>query len=100
MAEREGFRSGRQFSGTRGLPADPRLTDAEPMEFRLVLRGALPPHKRGTTDAKHRIRQELHPQLRAFWRWHPLLKDRWTAVAGDRPLVEQYADEYPLSGCR
>ena len=44
------------------------------MHFRLVMRGALPPDKRNTLDVKHRIRRELHPQLRAFWLHHPALK--------------------------
>src|SRR5438067_630595 len=70
------------------------------MEFRLVLRGALPPHKRGTTDAKHRIRRELHPQLKALWHQHPFLKDRWVAAPGERSLVEQHADNYAKCGFR
>ena len=70
------------------------------MEFRLVLRGALPPHKRGTVDAKHRIRQEIHPQLRAFWQQHPYLAPRWKAEGSAKPLVEQYADDYASCGFR
>jgi hypothetical protein len=46
----------------------------EIMEFRLVLRGHLPPDKRGTVPVKHRIRQELHPQLRTLWQQHPALR--------------------------
>src|SRR5207253_1321237 len=64
------------------------------------LRGALPPNKPGRTDAKHRIRQEPHPQLRALWQQHPLLKDRWTAEPGQRALVQQHADDYARCGFR
>src|SRR5450759_5292938 len=70
------------------------------MEFRLVLRGSLTPHKRGVVDIKHRIRQELHPQLRSFWQQHPLLRDRWTSEPGQRSLIEQYADKYARCGFR
>lgn len=70
------------------------------MDFRLVLRGSLPPHKRGTIDVKHRIRQELHPQLKSFWQQHPLLKDRWTSEPGQRSAIEQYADAYARCGFR
>lgn len=65
-----------------------------------MLRGSLPAHRRGITDAKHRIRQELHPQLKSFWQQHPLLKDRWTAEPGQRPLIEQLADDYTRCGFR
>jgi hypothetical protein len=70
------------------------------MEFRLVLRGSLPPNKRGTTDAKHRIRRELHPQLRTFGQQHPLLREHWKAEPGQRSLIEQFADEHPVEGFR
>lgn len=47
------------------------------MEFRLVLRGHLPPHRRGTVDVKQRIRHELHPQIRTLFQQHPAIKGHW-----------------------
>jgi len=73
------------------------------MQFRLVLRGALPPNKQGKANAKHRIRQELHPQLRVLWQQHPALaiKCRARPEAGEtRPPVEDYADAYARCGFR
>ena len=43
------------------------------MRFKLVLRGSLPSEGRGTIDAKHRLRREMHPQLRMLWDTHPTL---------------------------
>src|SRR5690348_16929883 len=64
------------------------------MEFRLVIRGALPPHKRGhgRRDVKHWIRRELHPQLRTFGQQHPLLREHFKAEPGQRSVIEQIAD--------
>lgn len=53
------------------------------MHCRLIVRGALPPDKRGTTDVKHRIRRELHPQLRNFWQQHPALRDHFNSPSSD-----------------
>ncbi len=65
-----------------------------------MLRGSLPPNKKGTVDVKHRIRKELHPQLRSLWKQHPMLKGRWTAEPGQRSLVEEHADDYTRCGFR
>lgn len=48
-------------------------TDGETMEFRLMLTGKLPSNRRAGVDAKHRIRRELHPQLKMLWQQHPAL---------------------------
>jgi hypothetical protein len=67
------------------------------MEFRLVVRGALPAKQRGSSGAKHRIRRELHPQLRLLWQQHQRLNDwvtRKREQGDESPLISlsrQYA---------
>jgi hypothetical protein len=72
------------------------------MQFRLVVRGALPPESRKNRNLqdKHRIRREVHLQMRAFWQQHPSLKVRWIAEGKEPPLVQQHADEYARYGFR
>ena len=71
------------------------------MKFRLVLRGDVPSHRRGTVDAKHRIRRELHPQLRNHWRQHGMLKQAWKPRERDgiQP-VAALADSHARFGFR
>lgn len=72
------------------------------MQFRLVLRGHLPPDKRGTVSVKHRIRRELHPQLRTLWQQHPSLRGAFLPQKhkGDISRVEELARHYSHSGFR
>ncbi len=43
------------------------------MEFRLLYHGPLKPKgKKSDTDHKHKLRKQLHPQLRELWRQAPL----------------------------
>src|SRR5207249_333784 len=72
------------------------------MQFRLVLRGNLPPDKRGTVSAKHRIRRELHPQLRTLWQQHPALQRSFEPEKqkGGISRVEELARRYSHSGFR
>ncbi len=72
------------------------------MEFRLLLRGNLPPDKRGTVPAKHAIRRELHPQLRILWQQHPTLRGSFEPqkAKGGISRVEELAKQYSHSGFR
>jgi hypothetical protein len=70
------------------------------MEFRLVVRGALPPHKRGTLDAKHRIRCEIHPQMRSLWRSHVMLKDQVWQEDETTPVDRVLANKFARCGFR
>ncbi len=71
------------------------------MEFRLVFRGSLPSHgRRGDKAAKHGIRKELHPQLKTFWKQHPLLKGHLEPGAGEPSVVEQVANDFARCGFR
>ena len=72
------------------------------MQFRLVLQGDLPPSKSGTSDAKHRIRCELHPQLKTLWQQDETLKE-WFMPPPDgsaRDELSARADEYERHGFR
>lgn len=74
------------------------------VRFRLVLRGHLPSDKRGTVDAKHRIRRELHPQLRTLWKQHGLLRNSWkprkTRDDVEEIPVQKVASDYSRCGFR
>jgi hypothetical protein len=71
------------------------------MRFRLLVRGHLPPDKRGTADVKQRIRRELHPQLRTLWRQHPTLKLGWKGNDLDPvPVVDEIGNEFSRCGYR
>ena len=75
------------------------------MEFRLVLRGHLPPDKRGTVPVKHRIRQELHPQLRTLWQQHPALRGAFDPKMnlrkkGQQSRIEELASDNDKFGFR
>jgi hypothetical protein len=74
----------------------------ETMEFRLVLRGHLPPDKRGTVPVKHRIRQELHPQMRTLWQQHPTLRGSFDPDKrkGGLSRVEELANIYKVCDFR
>ena len=64
-----------------------------------MLRGGLPPNKRGTIDAKHRIRRELHPQVRQLWRND--MSEAWTPAEGkNRAPIDVLADEHAKWGFR
>lgn len=71
------------------------------MEFRLVLRGALPPHKRGTVPEKKRFGRSFILSCGQSGNNTPRLK---TALPrkhrGARPLIQQHADEYTRCGSR
>lgn len=83
---------------------EPWPEQGEDMKFRLVLRGALPPDKRGVADHKHRIRRELHPQLRTLWQQHGLLVNAWkprrTADEYNDVPIEKLANEFNRLGYR
>jgi hypothetical protein len=74
--------------------------DGDDVNFRLVLRGQLPPNRRGTVDVKHRIRCELHPQLRTLWKQHGLLRQAWKPKDDGSVPVETVADNYARCGFR
>ena len=75
------------------------------MEFRLVLRGHLPPDKRGTVPVKHAIRRELHPQLRTLWQQHPALRGAFDPKTnlrqkGQQSRIEELANDNDKFGFR
>jgi hypothetical protein len=71
------------------------------VKFRLVLRGHLPPDKRGTVDVKQRIRRELHPQLKTLWQQHPTLKSAWRGNDLDPvPKIDEIAADFSKCGYR
>ena len=75
--------------------------EGDELKFRLVLRGQLPPDKRGNTDVKHRIRRELQPQLRTLWEQHGLLRGAWKPRQKDGQIpVQKIADDYAKCGFR
>lgn len=67
-----------------------------------MLRGQLPPDKRGTAPAKHAIRRELHPQLRTLWLQHPGLRGAFDPrkEKGGISRIEELARLYSHSGFR
>jgi len=75
-------------------------SEGETMHFRLVLRGSLPPDKRGTVPVKHRIRREIHPQLKTLWQQHPALRRSFDAPGNGVSRVEELATRYSHSGFR
>jgi len=83
----------------RPEPAD----GATVIKFRLVVRGQLPPDKRGMVNVKHRIRRELHPQLRTLWKQHMLLQDAFrpsNRPKDGRLKIERIADNFSRCGFR
>lgn len=68
----------------------------ESMKFHLVVRGSLPSNKRGTVDAKQRIRREIHSQLSTLFDTHPTLAN----LGGSPGRVEAVADDYQRCGFR
>ncbi len=74
--------------------------DRDAMKFTLVIRGNLPPDKRSTADAKHRLRRELHPQLRVLWQQHPHLKNLWNANHDGEIPVQKVANNFSRCGFR
>ena len=50
------------FAGRQPISVRRRIISGLEMEFRLVVRDDVPPGYRAGKDAKHRIRQEVHPQ--------------------------------------
>jgi hypothetical protein len=71
------------------------------LKLKLVLRGSLPPHKRGTIDAKQRIRREIHPQLRMFWN-QGIMQNAWIPPSGGDGIapIQKIADNYARCGFR
>ena len=76
----------------------------ETMEFRLILRGELPPDKRGTVPVKHAIRREHHPQLRTLWQQHPALRGAFDPKMNirhsGRSRIEELANDNDRFGFR
>jgi hypothetical protein len=71
------------------------------MEFRLVFRGPLPPEgRRANAVAKHRVRKELHPQLKTLFEHHPALKAHLEPVGGEQSIVEQVANQHRQANFR
>ena len=77
------------------------------MEFRLIYRGKLPsagPNNSRNND-KHRIRRELHKQLKILWHDHPSLHGYETQPipnpgGGFRSWADLWADNYERCGRR
>jgi hypothetical protein len=63
-----------------------------------VIRGHLPPDKRGQSDVKHRIRREFHPQLKTFWQVRHARA--FQPERDGRIPVERLADKYARCGFR
>lgn len=75
------------------------------MEFRLTYQGRLPAASQSNTrvEDKHRIRRELHPQLRELWKDDPRLRnyiDRKHDRRSSRLWFDVLADEYARCGYR
>lgn len=70
------------------------------MKFSLVIRGHLPPDKRGTTDVKQRIRRELHPQLRTLWQQHPHLSGGSKLDQNGETPITRIANDFSRCGFR
>jgi hypothetical protein len=74
----------------------------EIVQFKLILKGNLPPDKRATSNAKQRIRREIHPQLRVLWEQHAWLKSGLGAHSSGHPEtgIERLANNYRRCGFR
>jgi hypothetical protein len=63
------------------------------MQFRLLYEGAIAPRQRSNVADIHRIRMDLHPQLKALWRYKPLSdiehQLRETAPPGEVAIFER-----------
>jgi hypothetical protein len=71
------------------------------MRFRLVVRGTVPSEDRKpAVEAKQRIRRELHPQLRALWQQHQLLKEAWIPNSSGQRPIDAVADNFECYGYR
>ncbi|HET7694190.1 MAG TPA: hypothetical protein VFK57_00630 [Vicinamibacterales bacterium] len=70
------------------------------MKFHLIYDGELPPESRASADLKHRIRQQLHPQLRALWYGSGSLKYLTMADRNGKAEVDLIANEYERHGVR
>jgi hypothetical protein len=68
-----------------------------PLEFRLMYRGPLPAASSGDSRVgwKHRIRTQLHKQLKAYWDIHPELIER-TERGHDRAFINQEMQHYQI----
>jgi hypothetical protein len=64
------------------------------MRFRLIFRGHLPSQVQGNVEEKHRIRQQLHPQLRELWNRHPAL----VRLGGSPGRINELAYQYEKWG--
>jgi hypothetical protein len=72
------------------------------VKFRLVYDGPLSSEQRGTAAAKHAIRKQLHPQLKALWAQDPLLAHMSKRNARDLevPMLDVLANDYTRCGYR
>lgn len=62
------------FSEILESSGEPALQGRDVVEFRLMYQGLL--RSNGSVADKFEIRRQLHPQLRRFWREHPLLSSQ------------------------
>ena len=68
--------------------------EGETVEFRLIYKGTLPTQGRsgGRIEEKHQVRLQIHEQLKALWREHPVLRD-WAKVdEAERQHTRSHAD--------
>jgi hypothetical protein len=78
----------------------PEQKDSD-VKFRLVYDGELPPEQRCSAEVKQRIRQQIHPQLKALWAEHPGLSHNLIPEKeGATPEVQRIADNYEKCGFR
>jgi hypothetical protein len=68
------------------------------MEFRLVVRGAVPPEKRGTVSDKQRIRREFHPQIRSLYQQHPALEHLFRMPWKGHARIADVANQFSRNG--
>jgi hypothetical protein len=72
------------------------------MEFRLTYKGKLPSVTSGDTRVahKHRIRKEIHKQLRYLWETHPNLAMPFASLTDGSLYISKVADKYARCGFR
>ena len=95
-----------EFPHIESLPIDTWPEDeGETVEFRLVYKGRIPSQQsHGVVEAKHDIRLDVHEQLRALWREHPVLY-KWSKfdeaeAQGARSHADILADNYQRCNMR
>lgn len=67
----------------------PVQDEGEVVEFRLIYRGSLPASNSGNSslEDKHKIRQQMHRQLRELWRTHVVLERLTRPISNTRKLI-------------